>query len=63
MKTKTKIKAGALAYNHNEKLVRAKKVAIKSGVRAGISWSGGVGDARPASRTITVNHNEKLVRR
>jgi hypothetical protein len=48
MKLKTKIKAGALNANHNEKLVRRKKVAIKSGIRAG---------------ALSFNHNEKLVRR
>ena len=55
MKQKTKIKAGALTSNHNEKLVRGKKPvpAIKSGVRAGnISWNGGVGDPL---RTISNN--------
>jgi hypothetical protein len=56
MKQKTKIKAGSLSYNHNEKLVRRKKLAIKSGVRAGsFSWGSKAG--------LMGNHNEKLVRR
>ena len=64
MKLKTTIKAGLLTMNHNEKLVpakRGKKNAVKTGVRAGISWGGGVGDAS-LHGSLSLNHNEKLVR-
>jgi hypothetical protein len=56
MKVKTKIKAGALTLNHNEKLVAAKKPAskakglkVKSAIKAGPDG-------------VKLNHNEKLVR-
>ena len=50
MKTKTHVRAGALANNHNETLVhdpaRAKGLKVKTRVRAG---------------AIAANHNETLV--
>jgi hypothetical protein len=51
MKTKTRIRAGGVALNHNETLVRdAPKVTalrVKTKVKAGV---------------VTTNHNETLVR-
>jgi hypothetical protein len=51
MKTKTHLKAGKLASNHNETLVRdptrAKGLQVKTRVRAG---------------GLSINHNETLVR-
>jgi hypothetical protein len=52
MKTKTHVRAGAIAANHNETLVRdkgqTKSLKVKTRVRAG--------------RPIPANHNETLVR-
>jgi hypothetical protein len=49
MKTKTRIRAGALTSNHNETLVKAAPTAlkVKTKVRAGLAGQ---------------NHNETLVR-
>ena len=51
MKTKTRIRAGALSLNHNETLGRdvpkATALRVKTTVKAGI---------------LTTNHNETLVR-
>jgi hypothetical protein len=51
MKTKTRVRAGALSLNHNEMLVRdvpkATALRVKTKVKAGI---------------LTTNHNETLVR-
>jgi hypothetical protein len=51
MKTKTRVRAGALSLNHNETLVRdvpkAAALRVKTKVKAGI---------------LTTNHNETLVR-
>ncbi|MGH8065211.1 MAG: hypothetical protein ACRERE_08225 [Candidatus Entotheonellia bacterium] len=51
MKTKTRVRAGALSLNHNEALVRdsakGKGLKVKTRVKAGI---------------LTTNHNETLVR-
>ena len=51
MKTKTNVKAGTLAANHNETLVRdvpqARGLKVKTNVKAGAS---------------SFNHNETLVR-
>ena len=50
MKTKTNIKAGMWAYNHNETLVRPqakRSLKVKTNVKAGIGMA---------------NHNETLVR-
>jgi hypothetical protein len=51
MKTKTRVRAGAMTTNHNETLVRdsakGKGLTVKTRVRAGASTS---------------NHNETLVR-
>jgi len=40
MKTKTNLKAGRLAVNHNQTLLRAPGVKVKTGVKAGpiIIW-------------------------
>lgn len=49
MKTKTQVKAGRIALNHNETLVRnrTKGLKVKTQVKAG---------------RLTFNHNETLVR-
>jgi hypothetical protein len=51
MKTKTRVRAGALSLNHNETLMRdvprAMALRVKTKVKAGI---------------LTTNHNETLVR-
>jgi hypothetical protein len=51
MKTKTRVRAGALSLNHNERLVRdrrrAKGLKTRTRIRAG---------------ALTTNHNETLVR-
>jgi len=49
MKVKTNLKAGAIAINHNETLVRdkAKGLKVKTNLKAG---------------KLAVNHNETLVR-
>jgi hypothetical protein len=50
MKTKTNIKAGNVAYNHNETLVRR---AVKQGMKVKTQIKSGCHGA---------NHNETLVR-
>jgi hypothetical protein len=51
MKTKTRVRAGALSLNHSETLVRdsakGKGLKVKTRVKAGL---------------LTTNHNETLVR-
>ena len=47
MKTKTNLKAGRLAVNHNHTIVLAKGIRVKTGVKAG---------------RLAVNHNQTLLR-
>jgi hypothetical protein len=48
MKIKTKIRAGGVSLNHNQTLVRVRRIKIRSGIRAG-------GE--------NLNHNQTLVLR
>jgi hypothetical protein len=48
MQVKTRVKAGGITLNHNETLVRAKGLTVKTHVKAGGGRMG--------------NHNETLVR-
>ena len=47
MKTKTNLKAGRLAVNHNQTIVRTKGIRVKTGVKAG---------------RLCGNHNQTLLR-